>query len=75
MYYRKSGSSGLGPGESNKKALKSLVDRGYVPGLIGYEGGYLYGFNAGTGVMRLDDEQALTLTKLFYSGADKRVAT
>jgi GNAT superfamily N-acetyltransferase len=39
MYYRKSGSSGLGPGESNKKALKSLVDRGYVPGLIGYEGG------------------------------------
>jgi GNAT superfamily N-acetyltransferase len=39
MYYRKSGQSGIGPGEQNKRALKSLVDGGYVPGLIGYEGG------------------------------------
>jgi GNAT superfamily N-acetyltransferase len=39
MYYRKSGSSGIGPGEANKKGLKSLVDRDYVPGLIGYEDG------------------------------------
>lgn len=39
MYYRKSGSSSIGPGAANKRALKSLVDRGYVPGLIGYEDG------------------------------------
>jgi GNAT superfamily N-acetyltransferase len=39
MYYRKSGSSGVGPGETNRKALKSLVDGGYVPGLIGYRDG------------------------------------
>jgi GNAT superfamily N-acetyltransferase len=39
MYYRKSGPSGIGPAEGNKKALKSLVDRGYAPGLLGYEDG------------------------------------
>ncbi len=40
MYYRKSGGgSGVGPGEPNKRALKSLVDGGYVPGLIGYDNG------------------------------------
>jgi GNAT superfamily N-acetyltransferase len=35
MYYRKSG----GAAEANRKALRSLVGRGYVPGLIGYEEG------------------------------------
>ncbi|HEV8421041.1 MAG TPA: GNAT family N-acetyltransferase [Actinomycetota bacterium] len=39
MYYRRSGQSGVGPGEQNKKALRSLVNSGYVPGLIGYEDG------------------------------------
>jgi GNAT superfamily N-acetyltransferase len=40
MYYRKSGGgSGVGPGGTNRRALKSLVDAGYVPGLIGYEDG------------------------------------
>ena len=39
MYYRKTGSSGIGPGRTNRKALRSLVDRGTVPGLIGYEEG------------------------------------
>jgi GNAT superfamily N-acetyltransferase len=40
MYYRRSGGpSGVGPGEANKRAMKSLVDGGYVPGLIGYEDG------------------------------------
>jgi GNAT superfamily N-acetyltransferase len=39
MYYRRSGQSGVGPGGVNKKALKSLVDGGTVPGLIGYEDG------------------------------------
>jgi GNAT superfamily N-acetyltransferase len=39
MFYRKSGGSGVGPGESNRKAMKDLVDRGTVPGLIGYEDG------------------------------------
>jgi GNAT superfamily N-acetyltransferase len=39
MYYRKSGQSGVGPGAANKRALRSLVDKGYVPGLIGYEDG------------------------------------
>ena len=40
MYYRKTGGSGgVGPGAANRKALKGLVDRGYVPGLIGYEDG------------------------------------
>jgi GNAT superfamily N-acetyltransferase len=38
MYYRKAGGhGGVGPADANKRALKSLVDRGYVPGLIGYE--------------------------------------
>jgi GNAT superfamily N-acetyltransferase len=40
MYYRKSGrGSGVGPGEPNKRALKSLVDGGTIPGLIAYEDG------------------------------------
>jgi GNAT superfamily N-acetyltransferase len=39
MYYRKSGQSGVGPGAANKRALRSLVDSGGVPGLIGYEEG------------------------------------
>jgi GNAT superfamily N-acetyltransferase len=39
MYYRRSGQSGVGPGEKNKKALRSLVESGYVPGLIGYQDG------------------------------------
>jgi hypothetical protein len=38
MYYRRSGASAAS-GKTNRKALKSLVDRGYVPGLIGYEHG------------------------------------
>lgn len=39
MYYRRSGvgSHGL-RGKANKRAMKSLVDSGTVPGLIGYEG-------------------------------------
>jgi GNAT superfamily N-acetyltransferase len=37
MYYRRSG--GIGAGSRNKQALKALVDRGYIPGLIGYENG------------------------------------
>lgn len=43
MYYRRSGPqdvpAGLTYSEANKRALKSLVDRGVVPGLIGYEKG------------------------------------
>ncbi len=39
MYYRKSGGSGVGVGQVNRKAMKSLVDRGVVPGLIGYQDG------------------------------------
>lgn len=40
MYYRRSGgSSGIGPGERNRRALRSLVGSGYIPGLIGYEDG------------------------------------
>jgi GNAT superfamily N-acetyltransferase len=40
MYYRKSGSS-AGPttAEGNRRAMRSLVDAGRVPGLIGYRGG------------------------------------
>lgn len=37
MYYRRSGQGGSG--EANKRAMKSLVDSGTVPGLIGYKGG------------------------------------
>lgn len=40
MFYRRSGRPELPPGltysEANKRALKELVDRGVVPGLIGY---------------------------------------
>src|SRR5947208_8772981 len=40
MYYRRSGGgSGVGVGEDNKQSLKSLVDAGSVPGLIGYQDG------------------------------------
>jgi GNAT superfamily N-acetyltransferase len=39
MYYRKTGGSGIGPGAENRRAMKSLVDRGIVPGLIGYQDG------------------------------------
>jgi GNAT superfamily N-acetyltransferase len=37
MFYRRSG--GVGEGSGNKKALRALIDRGRVPGLIGYENG------------------------------------
>src|SRR5437870_13164609 len=39
MYYRKTGASGVEPGEENRKALRSIVNRGLVPGLIGYRDG------------------------------------
>jgi GNAT superfamily N-acetyltransferase len=38
MFYRKTGSD-TGVGLENRKAMKALVDRGTVPGLIGYEDG------------------------------------
>jgi hypothetical protein len=38
MFYRKTG-TGTGVGRGNQRAMKSLVDRGTVPGLIGYEDG------------------------------------
>jgi GNAT superfamily N-acetyltransferase len=38
MFYRKTG-SGTGVGLENRRAMKALVDRGTVPGLIGYEDG------------------------------------
>jgi GNAT superfamily N-acetyltransferase len=37
MFYRKPGVSGSA-GEVNRRALRRLVGRGVVPGLIGYEG-------------------------------------
>jgi GNAT superfamily N-acetyltransferase len=43
MFYRESGKSVVEPGlslrESRKRALKALVDRGFVPGLIAYRAG------------------------------------
>jgi GNAT superfamily N-acetyltransferase len=43
MFYRESGKSVVEPGlslrESRKRALKALVDRGVVPGLIAYRAG------------------------------------
>jgi GNAT superfamily N-acetyltransferase len=43
MFYRESGKSVVKPGlslrESRKRALKALVDRGVVPGLIAYRAG------------------------------------
>ena len=43
MCYRRSGKHEPGPGETsaaaNRRELKALVDRGVVPGLIGYEAG------------------------------------
>jgi hypothetical protein len=36
MYYRKTG-TGAGVGAVTRHAMKALVDRGVVPGLIGYE--------------------------------------
>ena len=48
MYYRRSGKHECPPGmtysESNKRALKALVERGGVPGLIGYENGQPIGW-------------------------------
>jgi GNAT superfamily N-acetyltransferase len=38
MFYRKTG-SGTGVGRENRKAMKALVDKGAMPGLIGYESG------------------------------------
>jgi GNAT superfamily N-acetyltransferase len=38
MYFRKTG-TGTGVGAENRRAMKSLVDGGNVPGLIGYEDG------------------------------------
>jgi GNAT superfamily N-acetyltransferase len=38
MFFRKTG-TGTGVGQRNRRAMKALVDRGVVPGLIGYEDG------------------------------------
>jgi GNAT superfamily N-acetyltransferase len=38
MFYRKTG-AGTGRGLDNREAMRALVDRGTVPGLIGYEDG------------------------------------
>lgn len=38
MFYRKTGTD-TGVGAENRRAMKALVDRGNVPGLIGYEDG------------------------------------
>src|SRR5919197_3289755 len=38
MFFRKTG-AGTGAGRENRRAMKVLVDRGTVPGLIGYEDG------------------------------------
>lgn len=38
MYYRRTGATG-GASQRNRRALKSLLDRGVVPGLIGYHDG------------------------------------
>jgi ribosomal protein S18 acetylase RimI-like enzyme len=38
MFYRKTG-AGTGVGSENRQAMKALVDRGTVPGLIGYDNG------------------------------------
>jgi GNAT superfamily N-acetyltransferase len=38
MFYRKSG-AGTGVGLDNRRAMKSLLDHGIVPGLVGYENG------------------------------------
>src|SRR6266545_7814261 len=38
MFYRKT-RTGTGVGLENRQAMKALVDRGTVPGLIGYENG------------------------------------
>ena len=40
MFYRRTGGGqGVGRAEANRAALRSLVNRGVVPGLIGYEDG------------------------------------
>jgi GNAT superfamily N-acetyltransferase len=48
MFYRRSGrhqpSSGMTYSEANKRALKALVKRGVVPGLLGYENGRAIGW-------------------------------
>jgi GNAT superfamily N-acetyltransferase len=38
MFYRKTG-AGTGVGVENRQAMKTLVDEGTVPGIIGYDGG------------------------------------
>src|SRR5207244_11333885 len=48
MFYRRSGKHAPQPGltysEANKRALKALVDRGVVPGLLSYESGRAIGW-------------------------------
>jgi hypothetical protein len=50
-----------------------FVGRAHVLAAIGYRaGGYLRGFNNGTGVMKLDDEQSSELLRLFKDGVNAR---
>jgi len=37
MYYRKTGPSGTGVGAENRASMKRIMNKGVVPGLIGYE--------------------------------------
>jgi len=87
MYYRRSGRTQVPPGTSyadhNRNALKSLVDGGIVPGLIGYRDGVpvawvsfgprgQFAKLAKSPVMKPVDDKPVWSVVCFYTAADAR---
>lgn len=87
MYYRRSGRTevpaGMSYGNHNRIALKSLVDAGTVPGLLGYRDGVPVAWIsfgpreefaklAKSPVMKRVDEQRVWSIVCFYTAADAR---
>ena len=58
---------------TSKEDDKGFVERAKVLSVLGYKpGGYLRGFNNGTGVKELEDEQGRRLMELFRDGFRNR---
>jgi GNAT superfamily N-acetyltransferase len=87
MYYRRSGRTEVPPGttyaQHNRTALKSLVDAGMVPGLLGYRDGApiawvsfgpreAFAKLARSPVMKPVDDERVWSVVCFYTAADAR---
>jgi GNAT superfamily N-acetyltransferase len=83
MYYRTPGAQWRGSADANRQAMKALVDRGVVPGLVGYRGGRPVGWISlgpreayprlqGSPIMKPVDEKPVWSIVCFFVDAKAR---